>query len=632
MNIHEYQATQLLAARGVAVPPASVVATPDAARYAAQSLLAAGHRKVVVKAQIHAGGRGKGTFKNGFAGGVRFSSSADEIHRFAEAMLGQALVTKQTGPEGRTVRRLLVAAASNIRKEFYLAVLLDRSTGRPTVITSAAGGMDIEEIAEHSPEKIIRESIDPALGYLPFQARRQAIATGFSGDLINPAARLFQGAYRTWTDCDATLVEINPLAIVEGPDQSQTLLAVDAKVTLDDNGLFRHPELRELRDLGKKPLSKPKPPNTTSTTLSSMARSPASSTAPASPWPPWTSSNITAVNPPISSMSAAARAPTRSPPRSASSFKTPTSEPSSSISSAASWTAMSSPRASPPRRAKRTSTSPRRAPRRQQRHRRTPNPGTFRPQDSQRRFHGRRRAPRRPGRQNPRPRRHPLTLITRPSPTRPMAILASPTTKVLVQGITGSFGARHARLSLDYGTQIVAGVTPGKGGQLFDDRIPIFDTVQQAIQTTQTTASAIFVPPAFAADAILEGVDAGLELVVCITEGIPIQDMIRVKRALQNRATRLIGPNCPGIVTPGVGPDSHGGCRIGIAPGYIHKRGPVGVVSRSGTLTYEAVWQLTCRGVGQSTCIGIGGDPVNGTSFVDASNSSTLTPKLTASS
>jgi succinyl-CoA synthetase alpha subunit len=198
-----------------------------------------------------------------------------------------------------------------------------------------------------------------------------------------------------------------------------------------------------------------------------------------------------------------------------------------------------------------------------------------------------------------------------------MAILASPTTKVLVQGITGSFGARHARLSLDYGTQIVAGVTPGKGGQLFDDRIPIFDTVQQAIQTTQTTASAIFVPPAFAADAILEGVDAGLELVVCITEGIPIQDMIRVKRALQNRATRLIGPNCPGIVTPGVGPDSHGGCRIGIAPGYIHKRGPVGVVSRSGTLTYEAVWQLTCRGVGQSTCIGIGGDPVNGTSFVD---------------
>jgi succinyl-CoA synthetase beta subunit len=251
MNIHEYQATQLLAARGVAVPPASVVATPDAARYAAQSLLAAGHRKVVVKAQIHAGGRGKGTFKNGFAGGVRFSSSADEIHRFAEAMLGQALVTKQTGPEGRTVRRLLVAAASNIRKEFYLAVLLDRSTGRPTVITSAAGGMDIEEIAEHSPEKIIRESIDPALGYLPFQARRQAIATGFSGDLINPAARLFQGAYRTWTDCDATLVEINPLAIVEGPDQSQTLLAVDAKVTLDDNGLFRHPELRELRDLGE---------------------------------------------------------------------------------------------------------------------------------------------------------------------------------------------------------------------------------------------------------------------------------------------------------------------------------------------------------------------------------------------
>src|SRR2546427_5589515 len=198
-----------------------------------------------------------------------------------------------------------------------------------------------------------------------------------------------------------------------------------------------------------------------------------------------------------------------------------------------------------------------------------------------------------------------------------MSILVTPQTKVLVQGITGSFGARHTKLSLEYGTQIVAGVTPGKGGQSFDNKVPIFDTVAQAVRATGATASAIFVPPAFAADAILEAVDAGLEVVVCITEGIPVLDMVKVKRVMESRPTRLIGPNCPGIVTPGAGQDSYGGCRIGLAPGYIHRKGHVGVGSRSGTLTYEAVWQLTCRGVGQSTCGGIGGDPGNGTSHLD---------------
>jgi succinyl-CoA synthetase alpha subunit len=203
-----------------------------------------------------------------------------------------------------------------------------------------------------------------------------------------------------------------------------------------------------------------------------------------------------------------------------------------------------------------------------------------------------------------------------------MAILVSPSTRVVVQGITGSFGGRHAQLSLEYGTAIVAGVTPGKGGQKFEHNgfaIPIFDTVAEAVRETGAEASAVFVPPPFAADAILEGVDAGLSLVVAITEGIPVNDMVRVKHAMKTSGgkTRLIGPNCPGVVTPGTGKDSHGGCRIGIAPGYIHKSGNVGVVSRSGTLTYEAVWQLTSRGYGQSTCVGIGGDPVNGTSHLD---------------
>lgn len=198
-----------------------------------------------------------------------------------------------------------------------------------------------------------------------------------------------------------------------------------------------------------------------------------------------------------------------------------------------------------------------------------------------------------------------------------MSILVHPSTKVLVQGITGSFGARHTQLSLAYGTHVVAGVTPGKGGQFFEDKVPIFDTVADAKRETGATASTIFVPPAFAADAILEAVDAEMDLVVCITEGIPVKDMVQVNRAMAGSKTRLIGPNCPGVVTPGAGPDSTGGCRMGIAPGYIHRKGHIGVVSRSGTLTYEAVWQLTCLGLGQSTCVGIGGDPVNGTSHLD---------------
>jgi len=191
-----------------------------------------------------------------------------------------------------------------------------------------------------------------------------------------------------------------------------------------------------------------------------------------------------------------------------------------------------------------------------------------------------------------------------------VSILVNKATKVITQGITGSTGQFHTRACREYGTQMVAGVTPGKGGSDFDG-IPIFDTVSQAVTATRANASVIYVPPAFAADAILEAADAGLELVVCITEGIPVLDMVRVKRYLDGRSTRLVGPNCPGVITPGE-------CKIGIMPGYIHKPGTIGVVSRSGTLTYEAVHQLTQLGLGQSTCIGIGGDPIIGTGFIDA--------------
>jgi succinyl-CoA synthetase, beta subunit len=251
MNIHEYQAKQLLAQYGVSVPPGEVCDTPEAARKIAADLIAKGATLIAVKSQIHSGGRGKGTFKSGYQGGVKLCKTADDVYEKAKAMIGNVLVTKQTGAEGRLVSKLLIAAAPHIQKELYLAVLLDRSSSRPIVMASTDGGMDIEEVAAKTPEKIIKETIDPAVGMMPYQARKIAAALGLKGDLIAQGAKLLMGVYKTWWECDASLLEINPLCIIDGADGKQVLQAVDAKLSLDDNSLYRHADIQKMRDLGE---------------------------------------------------------------------------------------------------------------------------------------------------------------------------------------------------------------------------------------------------------------------------------------------------------------------------------------------------------------------------------------------
>ncbi len=251
MNLHEYQARELLDQFQVAQAPWAVCDTPDAAGQIAAQFLANGANLIAVKSQIHAGGRGRGTFQNGFQGGVRLYKTAEEVSAAARAMLGNVLVTRQTGPEGRLVSKLIISVAPDIRKELYLAVLLDRSLSRPVVMASTEGGMDIEEVAIRTPEKIVKESVDPAIGLMPYQARNLAAALGLTGDLISQAVKLLLGVYTTWWECDASLLEINPLCIIRTREGKAALMAVDAKLSLDDNALYRHPNLQAMRDLAE---------------------------------------------------------------------------------------------------------------------------------------------------------------------------------------------------------------------------------------------------------------------------------------------------------------------------------------------------------------------------------------------
>ena len=251
MNIHEYQAKELLAKHGVAVPSGHACQTVEQAVEVAKGLFDEGHSMIVIKSQIHAGGRGKGTFKSGFQGGVHLSRNLEDASAKIQSMLGEVLVTKQTGPEGRQVKTLLVASAESIVSELYLAVLLDRETSQTLIMASTEGGMDIEEVAEKSPEKIVKLQVDPSMGLMAHQARRIAAELQLPSGLIGQAAKCLMGVYQTFWECDASLVEINPFCIVEKADGSQAMAAVDAKISIDDNALYRHAAIQQMRDLGE---------------------------------------------------------------------------------------------------------------------------------------------------------------------------------------------------------------------------------------------------------------------------------------------------------------------------------------------------------------------------------------------
>ncbi len=251
MNIHEYQAKELFRQYGVPVPQGFACSTVDEAASHAHKLFAAGNPLVVIKSQIHAGGRGKGTFESGFKGGVQLCKSTDEVIANAWKMLGQKLFTKQTGPEGRVVQKLLVEVGSKIKKELYLAVLLDRNYSRPVMMASTEGGMDIEEVAEKTPEKIVRQIIDPVLGMKDYQARNLAIQLGVPREIIPQAVKLMIGVYKVFWECDASMVEINPLIIAEGAEGKLQVMALDGKINFDDNALYRHPHIQAMRDLAE---------------------------------------------------------------------------------------------------------------------------------------------------------------------------------------------------------------------------------------------------------------------------------------------------------------------------------------------------------------------------------------------
>ena len=581
MKIHEYQASQLLADYGVPVPRGEVAATPDEARRIAADI----DGRVVVKAQIHAGGRGKG-------GGVKLADSPDAAADAAAGMLGKSLVTPQTTPEGIVVRQVMVAEATDIARELYLAIVVDGDVGVPVAMASTEGGVEIEVVAETNPEKIVQVAGDPIIGLTPYRARALARQLELPDNLIRPAADLIGRLYQLFVEKDCTLVEINPLVITA----DGRLVALDAKVNLEDDALFRHPELVDLHDPEQ---DDPEELRAAQAGLSYVkleggrvgcmvnGAGLAMATMDITRWAGAEPANFLDVGG-SASEDAIAEA-----------FRIIVSDPdvevilvnlfggilrtdaaAKGIVSAAKETGSDLPIVV----AMRGTNS---------------EEGLATLGESDLNI-------------------TPATDLSGASEalksilaeSQRMSVLVGSGTRLLVQGLgrDGSFQASRCR---EYGTNMVAAVHPGRGGQKFEDAVPIFESAAEAVEETGADVGVIFVPAPFAADAIIEQVDAGIGLIVAITERIPVLDMVKVLAYMKGKDTRLIGPNCPGLIQPSTR------TKIGIIPATIVREGRIGVVSRSGTLTYEAIAQLSQYGMGESTCVGIGGDPLHGTTFTD---------------
>jgi len=592
MNIHEYQAKEIFRDAGLPVPPGDVATTPEEAEELARTY--GGH--VVVKAQVHTGGRGK-------AGGVKLADSPEEARKHAGAILGMEI-------KGLEVRKVLVTPAEEIESEAYVGVLMDRGAQAPVFMVSSEGGVDIEEVARTQPEAIRKLRVDPRYGLLPHQAYWLGAALYDDPSLVKQASKIIGQLYDAYTGSGASMAEINPLITTPGGE----LKAIDAKVTLDDSELFRHPDLEAYRDTDAEPWAETRAReaglsfvkldgdvgccvNGAGLAMATMDLVKYYGGEPANFLDIGGSSNpdkvvaaleiitadpnvdvilfnifggITRCDDVANGIVEATGTLDIDPPIVIRLTGT-NEEEGLAILEEAGFSATSSMDAVVQKAVE------------------TAGSAVMISSAA-------------------------TTLSGFDDPPMSMAIFVDESTRLVVQGITGRDGSFHAREMMEYGTPVVAGVTPGKGGRAFEGpdgaEVPIFNTMDEAVRETDANASVIYVPPAFAAGAVMEAADAGVDLVVAITEGIPVQDMARVQAFVRDRGTRLVGPNCPGLISPGK-------AKVGILPAQIVTPGPVGLISRSGTLTYEAVIHLTNAGVGQSTCVGIGGDPLIGTSFVD---------------